>query len=157
MFKTFILSILSISIFSSCSFNNPLSKKAELVYLDCPKSLILAPGKTIKRDNVNISLNKDYSVNCYFIKNNLNEVFFDFNYKLDLTDIKEELTAINLEFWVFITDKEETKKLQEEIFTKSIDLLSSIEKNEDPLVFNDTVIIQRSVYDKGLKIFLSLN
>ena len=80
MYKSFILAILLFSILSSCSLKNPLSKKVDLTYLDCPKSLILAPGKSLSLENINISLSKNYSINCYFTEDNIDEVIFDFNY-----------------------------------------------------------------------------
>ena len=64
MYKSFISTILSLFILSSCSLKNPLSKKDNLTYLDCPKSLILAPGKSLSSENINISLSRDYSISC---------------------------------------------------------------------------------------------
>jgi len=158
MYKSFILAILSLSILTSCSFNNPLSKKANLVYLECPKSLILAPGKSLTKENINISLSKDYSVDCYFNENSLNDVIFDFNYQLNVNanDKKSILTSVDL--WIFLTDKKEAKKISENSFKKSLEKTENTEKGKNTsLTFKDSVKIKRSDYDQGIKIFLSLN
>ncbi len=158
MYKSFILAILSLSILTSCSFNNPLSKKANLVYLECPKSLILAPGKSLTKENINISLSKNYSVDCYFNENSLNDVIFDFNYQLNVNanDKKSILTSVDL--WIFLTDKKEAKKISENSFKKSFEISEITEGgNNISLTFNDSVKLKRSEYDQGIKIFLSLN
>ena len=158
MYKSFILAILLFSILSSCSLKNPLSKKVDLTYLDCPKSLILAPGKSLSLENINISLSKDYSINCYFTEDNIDEVIFDFNYQLNIDVKNTELQKINAEFWIFVTNKEESEKILESSFTKSLDLLQAIQENNQlSLSFKDSVKLKRYEYDQGIKIFLSLN
>ena len=158
MYKSFILAILLFSILSSCSLKNPLSKKVDLTYLDCPKSLILAPGKSLSLENINISLSKDYSINCYFTEDNIDEVIFDFNYQLNIDVKNTELKKINADLWIFVTNKEESEKILESSFTKSLDLLQAIqENNQNSLSFKDSVKLKRYEYDQGIKIFLSLN
>ena len=158
MYKSFILAILLFSILSSCSLKNPLSKKVDLTYLDCPKSLILAPGKSLSLENINISLSKDYSINCYFTENNIDEVIFDFNYELNIDVNNTELKKTNADFWIFVTNKEESEKILESSFTKSLDLLEAIQENNQlSLSFKDSVKLKRYEYDQGIKIFLSLN
>ena len=158
MYKSFILAILLFSILSSCSFKNPLSKKVDLTYLDCPKSLILAPGKSLSLENINISLSKDYSINCYFTEDNIDEVIFDFNYELNIDVNNTELKKTNTDFWIFVTNKEESEKILESSFTKSLDLLEAIQENNQlSLSFKDSVKLKRYEYDQGIKIFLSLN
>ena len=158
MYKSFILAILLFSILSSCSLKNPLSKKVDLTYLDCPKSLILAPGKSLSLENINISLSKDYSINCYFTEDNIDEVIFDFNYELNIDVNNTELKKTNTDFWIFVTNKEESEKILESSFTKSLDLLEAIQENNQlSLSFKDSVKLKRYEYDQGIKIFLSLN
>tara|TARA_Y100000768_G_C23868467_1_gene629304 strand:+ start:101 stop:577 length:477 start_codon:yes stop_codon:yes gene_type:complete len=158
MYKSFILAILSLSILTSCSFNNPLSKKANLVYLECPKSLILAPGKSLTKENINISLSKDYSVDCYFNENSLNDVIFDFNYQLNVNANDKEPILTSVDLWIFLTDKKESKKISENSFKKSFEISENTERsNNISLTFNDSVKLKRSEYDQGIKIFLSLN
>ena len=158
MYKSFILAILLFSILSSCSLKNPLSKKVDLTYLDCPKSLILAPGKSLSLENINISLSKDYSINCYFTEENIDEVIFDFNYELNIDVNNTEFKKINADFWIFVTNKEESEKILESSFTKSLDLSQAIQENNQlSLSFKDSVKLKRYEYDQGIKIFLSLN
>ena len=158
MYKSFILAILLFSILSSCSLKNPLSKKVDLTYLDCPKSLILAPGKSLSLENINISLSKDYSINCYFTEDNIDEVIFDFNYELNIDVNNTEFKKINADFWIFVTNKEESEKILESSFTKSLDLSQAIQENNQlSLSFKDSVKLKRYEYDQGIKIFLSLN
>ena len=158
MYKSFISAILSLSILSSCSFKNPLSKKDNLTYLDCPKSLILAPGKSLSSENINISLSRDYSISCYFTENNMDDIIFDFNYELTIDVNSEELKKANADFWVFVTNKEETEKILESSFTKSLDISQVNQDNPKlSLLFKDAVKLKRDQYDQGIKIFLSLN
>ena len=158
MYKSFILAILLFSILSSCSLKNPLSKKVDLTYLDCPKSLILAPGKSLSLENINISLSKDYSINCYFTEDNIDEVIFDFNYQLNIEDNNTKIKKTNADFWIFVTNKEESEKILESSFTKSLDLSQAIQENNQlSLSFKDSVKLKRYEYDQGIKIFLSLN
>ena len=158
MYKSFILAILLFSILSSCSLKNPLSKKVDLTYLDCPKSLILAPGKSLSLENINISLSKDYSINCYFTEDNIDEVIFDFNYQLNIDVKNTKLKKTNADFWIFVTNKEESEKILESSFTKSLDLSQAIqENNQISLSFKDSVKLKRYEYDQGMKFFLSLN
>ena len=159
MYKLFILAILSLSIFSSCSFNNPLSKKAKLTYLECPKSLILAPGSSLIKENINISLINNYSINCYYIDDIEEEIIFDFDYELsaDISNSDKSLTTVN--FWIFLTNKKETKKISESSFNKSLDLsdYNEVTSNNISYSFSDSITISRSEYSDGLRIFLSIN
>ena len=158
MYKSFISAILSLSILSSCSFKNPLSKKDNLTYLDCPKSLILGPGKSLSSENINISLSRDYSISCYFTEDNMDDLIFDFNYELNIDVNSEELKKANADFWIFITNKEESEKILESSFTKTLDLSQVNQDNTQlSLFFRDAVELKRDQYDQGIKIFLSLN
>ena len=158
MFKSIILTILSLSLILSCSVKNPFSKKNPIIYLDCPKSLILAPGSTIFIDNSSISLNKDYEIECYYNEAKPNQVIFniDYNVKLDPLDLEEK--TYDFELWIFMTDKKETSKLLEFKFEKNIKFdLSEENIANSTYGFQDQIILDRSIYDEGLKIFLSLN
>jgi hypothetical protein len=158
MYKSFISTILSLFIISSCSLKNPLSKKDNLTYLDCPKSLILAPGKSLSSENINISLSRDYSISCYFTEDNMDDLIFDFNYELNIDVNSEELKKANADFWIFITNKEESEKILESSFTKTLDLSQVNQDNTQlSLFFRDAVELKRDQYDQGIKIFLSLN
>ena len=159
MYKSFILAILTLSIFSSCSFNNPLSEKVKLTYLDCPKSLILAPGSSLIKDNINISLINNYSINCYYIDDFEEEIIFDFDYELsvDISNSNKSMTTVN--FWIFLTNKKETKKISESSFRKSLDLSDNdkVTSNKISYLFSDSITINRAEYSEGLRIFLSIN
>ena len=158
MFKLLISTILSFFILSSCSFKNSLFKKDHLTYLDCPKSLILEPGKSISFENINISLSKDYSINCYFIESYTDDVIFDFNYQLEFDAFSPELKDTDVDFWIFVTNKEETKIILERKFTKFLDFTQAVQgDNQISLLFNDTLKLKRYEYDKGVKIFISLD
>tara|TARA_Y100000996_G_scaffold279960_2_gene220832 strand:+ start:1064 stop:1483 length:420 start_codon:yes stop_codon:yes gene_type:complete len=137
---------------------NPLSKKNQIIELDCPNSLILAPGSKVVIENSIISLNKDYSISCYYLENEPEKVVFKINYniKLDSKDL-EEKTYI-FEFWAFLTDKKESSKLSEFKFEKNIISSLNEDNNLDSIYsFQDQLILNRSIYEDGLKIFLSLN
>jgi sugar/nucleoside kinase (ribokinase family) len=109
-------------------------------------------------ENINISLKKDYSIICYFTEDNIDEVIFDFNYQLNIDVQNTELKKINADFWIFVTNKEESEKILESSFTKSLDLSQAIQENNQlSLSFKDSVKLKRYEYDQGIKIFLSLN
>jgi len=158
MFKLLISTILSFYILSSCSFKNPLFKKDILTYLDCPKSLILEPGKSISFENINISLSKDYTINCYFTESDLNNVTFDIDYQINIESSNPELKDANVDFWIFVTNKEESKKISESKFTKFLDFTQATQGNNQlSLFFKDTLKLKRYEYDNGVKIFISLD
>jgi sugar/nucleoside kinase (ribokinase family) len=103
-------------------------------------------------------LSKDYSIICYFTEDNIDEVIFDFNYQLNIDVKNTELKKINADFWIFVTNKEESEKILESSFTKSLDLSQAIQENNQLyLSFKDSVKLKRYEYDQGIKIFLSLN
>ena len=105
-----------------------------------------------------LSLSKDYSINCYFTEDNIDEVIFDFNYQLNIDVKNTELKKINADFWIFVTNKEESEKILESSFTKSLDLSQAIQENNQlSLSFKDSVKLKRYEYDQGIRIFLSLN
>ena len=141
----------------SCSDKKLFSKKNEVFFLDCPKSLILAPGSEINIHNSTISLSNDYNISCYFIENQPTQAVFeiDYNIKLEKVDLDEKIH--DFDFWFFITNKDETSKLYEFKFEKNIQF--NLTDNDIDSLYNyrDKVVIDRKVYEKGLKIFLSLN
>ena len=111
MFKTFILTFLSIFIISSCSIKNPLAnKKNELIYLDCPKSLILLAGSKKIQDNVIIGINKNYKIDCFYYSNEPNTVIFEINYIIDTNNVLPDSDILLFDFWVFLTNKKENIK-----------------------------------------------
>ena len=159
MFKTFILTFLSIFIISSCSIKNPLAnKKNELIYLDCPKSLILLAGSKKIQDNVIIGINKNYKIDCFYYSNEPNTVIFEINYIIDTNNVLPDSDILLFDFWVFLTNKKENIKVNEQMFQKVIDFGSIEDESEDiKFSFLDQIIIDKQKYEDGLKIFISLN
>ena len=87
-----------------------------------------------------------------FVKENIS------NYQLNIDAKNTELKKINADFWIFVTNKEESEKILESSFTKSLDLSQAIQENNQlSLSFKDSVKLKRYEYDQGIKIFLSLN
>ena len=158
MFKTFILTFLSIFIISSCSIKNPFHKKNELIYLDCPKSLILLAGSKKIQDNVIIGINKNYKIDCFYYSNEPNTVIFEINYIIDTNNVLPDSDILLFDFWVFLTNKKENIKVNEQMFQKVIDF-GSIEDESENIKFSflDQIIIDKQKYEDGLKIFISLN
>ena len=158
MLKTFILTFLSIFIISSCSIKNPLAKKSELIYLDCPKSLILLAGSKKIQDNVIIGINKNYKIDCFYYSNEPNTVIFEINYIIDTNNVLPDSDILLFDFWVFLTNKKENIKVNEQMFQKVIDFGSSEDESENiKFSFLDQIIIDKQKYEDGLKIFISLN
>ena len=158
MFKTFILTFLSIFIISSCSIKNPFSKKNELIYLDCPKSLILLAGSKKIQDDVVISINKNYRIDCFYNTSQPEEIIFEINYLIDTNTTTNNPGILLFDFWVFLTNKKENIKINEQMFQRIIDFDSKKDVTEDKTFsFSDQIIIEKEKYEEGLKIFISLN
>ena len=88
----------------------------------------------------------------------MDDLIFDFNYQLNIDVNSEELKKANADFWIFITNKEESEKILESSFTKTLDLSQVNQDNTQlSLFFRDAVELKRVQYDQGIKIFLSLN
>ena len=141
----------------SCSDKKLFSKKNEIFYLDCPKSLILAPGSKLNIYNSIISLSNDYKISCYYIENQPTQAVFEIDYdiKLEKVVLDEKIHVFDL--WFFITNKEETLKLYEFKFEKSIQFNLIDDDINSLYAYQDKIIIDRKIYEEGLKIFLSLN
>ena len=88
----------------------------------------------------------------------MDDLIFEFNYELNIDVNSEELKKANADFWIFITNKEESEKILESSFTKTLDLSQVNQDNTQlSLFFRDAVELKRDQYDQGIKIFLSLN
>ena len=122
MLKFFILLISSLLFFNACSIKNPLSKKSKITYIDCPKTLILAPGSKISNDQFTMTLNKNYSTSCYLPEPESNEVVFEYNYSIETTFNNPSAETEKFEFIIFITNKTEDTKVHEETFIKDIEI-----------------------------------
>jgi hypothetical protein len=161
MLKFFILLISSLLLFNACSIKNPLSKKSKITYIDCPKTLILAPASKINKNNTTITLNKNYSINCYFFKNDSNEVILEFNYSLELLATKLNQQSIDVEFLVFVTNKEEDQKIHNQKFNIKIntDFNESEKEDVDKLMTNYTneIKFNKKFYEEGVKLFIGIN
>ena len=118
MLKFFILLISSLLFFNACSIKNPLSKKSKITYIDCPKTLILAPGSKISNDQITMTLNKNYSMNCYLPEPESSKVVFEYNYTIETTFNNPSSEIEKVEFIVFVTNKTEDLKVHEETFNK---------------------------------------
>ena len=161
MLKLFILIMSSFLFFNACSIKNPLNKKSKFSYIDCPQTLILAPASKISNDQVTMTLNKGYSVNCYLPEPDSTEVVIEYNYSIEtLYKIPNSKTE-KIEFIVFITNKKEDIKIYEESFFKEIAI--NITEDEMPELykevsnFNDKIIIAKNLYENGIKSFIAIN
>ena len=147
--------------FNACSIKNPLNNKSKFSYIDCPQTLILAPASKISNDQVTMTLNKGYSVNCYLPEPESTEVVIEYNYSIEtLYKIPNSKTE-KIEFIVFITNKKEDIKIYEESFFK--DIAINISEDEMPELykevsnFNDKIIIAKNLYENGIKSFIAIN
>jgi len=161
MLKLFILIMSSFLFFNACSIKNPLNNKSKFSYIDCPQTLILAPASKISNDQVTMTLNKGYSVNCYLPEPDSTEVVIEYNYSIEtLYKIPNSKTE-KIEFIVFITNKKEDIKIYEESFFK--DIAINISEDEMPELykevsnFNDKIIIAKNLYENGIKSFIAIN
>ena len=161
MLKLFILIMSSFLFFNACSIKNPLNNKSKYSFIDCPQTLILAPASKISNDQVTMTLNKGYSVNCYLPEPDSTEVVIEYNYSIEtLYKIPNSKTE-KIEFIVFITNKKEDIKIYEESFFK--DIAINISEDEMPELFkevsnfNDKIIIAKNLYESGIKSFLAIN
>jgi hypothetical protein len=161
MLKLFILIMSSFLFFNACSIKNPLNNKSKYSYIDCPQTLILAPASKISNDQVTMTLNKGYSVNCYLPEPDSTEVVIEYNYSIEtLYKIPNSKTE-KIEFIVFITNKKEDIKIYEESFFK--DIAINISEDEMPELykevsnFNDKIIIAKNLYENGIKSFIAIN
>ena len=158
MFKTFILTFLCLFILTSCNFKNLIPKKNELIYIDCPKSLILLAGsKKIEKDVI-LSINKNYTIDCFYNTDQPDKTVFEINYIIDAKNVINYPDLILFDFWIFLTNKKENIKIEEFVFQKIIDF-EAIDNDSEVLQFSfsDQVDIDTEKYKKGLKIFISLN
>ena len=147
--------------FNACSIKNPLNNKSKYSFIDCPQTLILAPASKISNDQVTMTLNKGYSVNCYLPEPDSTEVVIEYNYSIEtLYKIPNSKTE-KIEFIVFITNKKEDIKIYEESFFKNIAI--NISEDEMPELykevsnFNDKIIIAKNLYENGIKSFIAIN
>ena len=161
MLKLIILIISSFLFFNACNIKNPLNNKSKFSYIDCPQTLILAPASKISNDQVTMTLNKGYSVNCYLPEPDSTEVVIEYNYSIEtLYKIPNSKTE-KIEFIVFITNKKEDIKIYEESFFK--DIAINISEDEMPELykevsnFNDKIIIAKNLYENGIKSFIAIN
>ena len=161
MLKFFILLISSLLFFNACSIKNPLSKKSKITYIDFPKTLILAPGSKISNDQITMTLNKNYSMNCYLSEPESSQVVFEYNYTIETTFNNPSSEIEKVEFIVFVTNKAEDIKVHEEIFYKDIQI--DISKDEMPESYNqitnfsDKIILDQKLYENGVKTFIAIN
>ena len=161
MLKLFLLSISSFLFLNACSIKNPLSNKSKFIYVDCPKTLILAPASKISNDQVTITLNKDYSMNCYLPEPDATDVVFEYNYTVETLYKIPSSKKENFEFIVFVTNKKEDLKIYQESFFKDVEI--NIADDEIPELyreesnFNDKIIIANDLYKNGVKSFLAIN
>ena len=161
MLKFFILLISSLLFFNACSIKNPLSKKSKITYIDCPKTLILAPGSKISNDQFTMTLNKNYSTSCYLPEPESNEVVFEYNYSIETTFNNPSAETEKFEFIIFITNKTEDTKVHEETFIKDIEINLPEDKTPEPFTqisnFSDKVFLNQKLYENGVKTFLAIN
>ena len=118
---------------------------------------MLAGSKKIQ-DNVIIGINKNYKIDCFYYSNEPNTVIFEINYIIDTNNVLPDSDILLFDFWVFLTNKKENIKVNEQMFQKVIDF-GSIEDESENIKFSflDQIIIDKQKYEDGLKIFISLN
>lgn len=160
MYKSLLLIIFSSLLITSCSFKNPLNKNSQVVYVDCPKTLILAPASKIIEDGVTLNLNKNYSMACYSPNLDSTDVIFDFNYVIDLSYVDDVNLYRDFNFIVFITNKSENEKIYEVSFVQNIEVEENSDEKlknyESSYSFSDQLIIDKSIYTKGIKVFIGI-
>ena len=161
MLKFFILLISSLLFFNACSIKNPLSKKSKITYIDCPKTLILAPGSKISNDQITMTLNKNYSMNCYLPEPESSQVVFEYNYTIETTFNNPSSEIEKVEFIVFVTNKTEDLKVHEETHIKDIEIDLSGEDLTKIYTqisnFSDKITLDKKIYEDGVKAFLAIN
>ena len=161
MLKFFILLISSIFFFNACSIKNPLSKKSKITYIDCPKTLILAPGSKISNNQITMTLNKNYSMNCYLPEPESSKVVFEYNYTIETTFNNHSSEIEKVEFIVFVTNKTEDLKVHEETHIKDIEINLSGEDLTKIYTqisnFSDKITLDKKIYEDGVKAFLAIN
>jgi hypothetical protein len=161
MLKFFISLISSLLFFNACSIKNPLSKKSKITYIDCPKTLILAPGSKISNDQITMKLNKNYSMNCYLPEPESSKVVFEYNYTIETTFNNPSSEIEKVEFIVFVTNKTEVLKVHEETHMKDIEINLSGEDLTKIYTqisnFSDIITLDKKIYEDGVKAFLAIN
>ena len=161
MLKLFLLSISSFLFLNACSIKNPLSNKSKVIYVDCPKTLILAPASKISNDQVTITLNKDYSVNCYLPEPDATEVVFEYNYTVETLYKIPSSKKENFEFIVFVTNKKEDLKIYEETFIKVIETNLPVDEVTESYTqissFADKLKLDKKTFEDGIKAFIAIN
>ena len=161
MLKFFILLISSLLFFNACSIKNPLSKKSKITYIDCPKTLILTPGSKISNDQITMTLNKNYSMNCYLPEPESSKVVFEYNYTIETTFNNHSSEIEKVEFIVFVTNKTEDLKVHEETHIKDIEINLSGEDLTKIYTqisnFSDKITLDKKIYEDGVKAFLAIN
>ena len=160
MLKFFILLISSLLFFNACTIKNPLSKKSKITYIDCPKTLILAPGSKISNDQITMTLNKNYSMNCYLPEPESSKVVFEYNYTIETTFNNPSSEIEKVEFIVFVTNKTEDLKVHEETHIKDIEINLSGEDLTKIYTqisnFSDKITLDKKIYEDGVKAFLAI-
>lgn len=160
MYRFLLFIIFSLLFTASCSLKNPLSKKPEVSYVDCPKTLILAPASKIIKDGMTLNLNKDYSMKCYISNQSPKDVITEFNFIIDVSYETINSTINDFKFVIFATNKQEDQKLFEETFVNTIQ--TEIEKDQidtnitKKFEFSEKFQLEEAVYDKGLKLFIGI-
>jgi len=161
MLKLFLLAISSFLFLNACSIKNPLSDKSKVIYVDCPKTLILAPASKISNDQVTITLNKDYSVNCYLPEPDATEVVFEYNYTVETLYKIPSSKKENFEFIVFVTNKKENLKIYEETFIKVIETNLPVDEVTESYTqissFADKLKLDKKTFEDGIKAFIAIN
>ena len=161
MLKLFLLAISSFLFLNACSIKNPLSNKSKVIYVDCPKTLILAPASKISNDQVTITLNKDYSVNCYLPEPDATEVVFEYNYTVETLYKIPSSKKENFEFIVFVTNKKEDLKIYEETFIKVIETNLPVDEMTESYTqissFADKLKLDKKTFEDGIKAFIAIN
>tara|TARA_B100000927_G_scaffold288547_1_gene283344 strand:- start:1419 stop:1745 length:327 start_codon:yes stop_codon:yes gene_type:complete len=108
-----------------------------------------------------MTLNKNYSMNCYLPEPESSKVVFEYNYTIETTFNNPSSEIEKVEFIVFVTNKTEDLKVHEETHTKDIE----INLSEEDLTkiytqisnFSDKITLDKKIYEDGVKAFLAIN
>lgn len=106
-----------------------------------------------------LNLNKNYTMSCYFLNQNPTQVIFDFNYVIDISKRETNSLEDDFKFIFFATNKSENEKLHEEIFDKSIGIEETNLDNSNSIIKQqntDQIIIEKSIFDIGIKLFIGI-
>lgn len=162
MYNSLLIVIILSFFINSCSFKNPLSKNSQVVYVDCPRTLILSPASKIIKEEITLNLNKNYSMNCYTVSQSPTDVIVEYNFTIDVSykEVNHNNITNEFELIIFATDEKEEEKLFEESFPNIIQTEFNSGQNKSDITekseFIEKIKLEKVFYEKGLKLFIGI-